>query len=140
MYRRSVNLNNILKTEVVSEVENNKLEELKKQIDNIKLDKNLNIFKKFMDEKTIYNFDKYTPTSELRDKYKRYAYDLNKDNLDNLFFSFKEKDILDYNPKLKIKSYSFCRSCKNRYRYGCCDENNRLNRSTKQVVLYLELL
>lgn len=139
MYRRSVNLNSILQTDAVSEVETDKIKQLQKQIDNIKIDKNKVMFKKYTDEHTRYNFDKYTEIKDLRDKYKRYAYDLNKDNLENVFYSFTNEDILKLNHKYKLKSLSFCRSCKTRYRYGCCDENNRMNRSSRAVILYMEL-
>lgn len=138
MYRRSVNLDSILKTDIVSEVEANKILELQKQIKKIRLDKNDNIFKKFMNEKTVYNYDKHIILSDLRKEFKKYAYNLNKENLDNIIYNCKDVDILGFNPKFKIKSFSYCRGCQTRYRMGCCDENNRMNRSSKALVLHID--
>lgn len=137
MYRRNINLS----LEQIQPVEDGsahvKLLEIKKQIDKIKNDKNKILFKKFMDENTKFELNACVTLPDLRHKFKSYASNINTKNLENIYYTIKEDEIKDYNKNFIIKYYAYCRSCKTRYRYNCCPENNRNNRQNKRCVVNL---
>jgi len=137
MYRRNINLNLTDSQPNDDPNAHAKLLEIKNQIEKIKSKKNTILFKKFMDENIKYEQDACTTISDLRHAYKSFASNLNKKNLENIYYTIKEDEIKEYNKNFIIKNYSYCRGCKTRYRYNCCPENNRNNRQTKRCIINL---
>jgi hypothetical protein len=121
------------------------IEDLYNKLQKTKNDKRILLLNKFLESNTKFDDEEYTLLSDIRKKFKQYCYDLDKNNLNNMCYTLSKEDIINYNDnlpvngKFKIKYYSFCKSCNQRYRYGCCDENNRLNRSSKEIILYMKL-
>lgn len=111
---------------------NNKIETLKKN-------KKLELLKSFLDINVKFDDEEFILMTDLRKKFKEYCYNLNKNNLDNMNYNLSKDELIKQDPRFKIKYYSFCKSCNQRYHYGCCNENNRLNRCSKEVVLYMKL-
>lgn len=146
MYRRN-NINNLFNT--LEKKELKKESEEKESDDSIELindkllktknDKRIKLLNDFLDSYTKYDTDEFALLSDIRKKFKRYCYDLDKNNFNNIVYSLTKEDIINYNDKFKIKYFSFCRSCQKRYHYGCCSENNRFNRGSKEIILYMKL-
>lgn len=95
--------------------------------------------KQFLESNAKYDDEEYTLFTDFRKRFKEYCYNLDKNNLNNMSYYVSKEELLNYNDKYRVKYYSFCRSCKQRYRFKCCEENNRLNRGTKEVILYMKL-
>jgi len=142
LYRRNKNfINSLVKEDEKKEEipEAVLIEDLSNKLQKIKNDKRLTLLNNFLSSNTKYDDEEYTLLSTLRKKFKDYCYDLDKNNLNNMSYNLSKEDIIKNNDKYKIKYFSFCRSCQTRYRHGCCDENNRLNRVSKEIVLYMKL-
>lgn len=115
------------------------VQELNNKLQKIKNEKRISLLNKFLEENVKYDDEEYTLFTDIRKKFKEYCYNLDKNNLNNMSYNLSKNDITNYNSEFKIKYYSFCKSCNKRYRSGCCEENNRLNRSSKEVILYMKL-
>lgn len=115
------------------------IEDLTYKLQKVKNNKRIALLNDFLDTNTKFDDDEYVLLSDIRKKFKEYCYNLDKNNLNNMSYNLSKDDIIIYNDKFKIKHYSFCKSCNTRYRTGCCEENNRLNRSSKEIVLYMKL-
>jgi hypothetical protein len=76
--------------------------------------------------------------TNFRKKFKEYCYNLDKNNLNNMSYNLSKEELITTEPRIKIKYYSFCKSCDTRYRTSCCEENNRLNRASKEIILYFK--
>ncbi len=144
MYRANSRLNRISELyDQSNKTEKNESEQninsLNDKIKKIKEEKKTSLLKQFLDNTTKYDDEEYTLLSDIRKKFKEYCYSLDKNNLDNMNYNLSKEDIIKYNDKYRIKYYSFCRSCNTRYRYKCCDENNRLNRASKEVILFMKI-
>lgn len=139
--RNRVTISSLLHPEKKNEQEQESisLKDLNDKIQKAKNDKRIDLLTKFLDENVKFDDEEYTPLSDIRKKFKEYCYKLDKNNLNNMSYNLSKEDITKYSNKYKIKYYSFCRSCDTRYRAGCCEENNRLNRSSKEIVLYMKL-
>ena len=141
-YRRNKNYINttLLGEEKEKENDNNSsVEDLYNKLQKTKNEKRLTLLNNFLSSNTKYDDEEYILLSTLRKKFKDYCYDLDKNNLNNMSYNLSKEDIIKYDDKYKIKYFSFCRSCQTRYRHGCCDENNRLNRVSKEIILYMKL-
>jgi hypothetical protein len=139
MYRRSVSFQIPESVQITDASDHIKLIDIKAKIDKIKNEKNLTLFKKFMDENTSCVINECTTMPELRDKYKRYASNINTKNLENIYYTIKDNELLDYNKNFIIRNYSYCRGCNTRYRYGCCEKNNRNFRKNMKCIVNLKL-
>ena len=130
-------------TEQIPVPSNPSIDWLNTKINDVKKEKRLTLLKNYLDNNVKYDDEEYTTLSDLRKKFKEYCYDLDKKNLNNMSYNLSKEDIINYDnrsaTRYKIKYYSFCKSCNQRYRQGCCDENNRLNRSSKEIILYMKL-
>lgn len=122
------------KEQVESVIDNN-LENLNKQIVDIKKNKIFEFLKTFLKNNIKYDNEEYILMKDLKRKFKEYCYSIDSKNLQNINYVFTKEDLLKIEPRIKFKHLSFCRSCKTRYRMGCCSENKRDNRNTSEVVL-----
>jgi hypothetical protein len=139
LYRRNKQIFSSLIKEEEKKEDIPDIEDLYEKLQKTKNDKRLSLLNNFLESNAKFDDEEYTLLSDIRKKFKDYCYNLDKNNLNNMSYNLSKEDIINYNDRFKIKYYSFCKSCNQRYRHGCCDENNRLNRSSKEVVLYMKL-
>ncbi len=141
MFRRNNGIvHSLLNNKDLSQQEISKIDELQNQIYNIKKNKNNILIKEFLDKHVRYNFESLTLVSDIRKYFKSFCYKQNVNNIENIQYVISVESILKYNDNFKIKNYSFCRSCKKRYRFGCCSKSSKYNRVAKPCCAYLELI